>query len=1728
MGRLLGRVTRCRIGALVGVIVTLLALAPAAFAQTGQINGKVTNGAATPVALANIEVDLYDSSQNFLTSTSTAADGSYSFTSLATGKYLVGFQDSTNLAYMPQYYNGQGSLATATAVTVTDGAITHNINAKLVPASNITGKVTNSAATPVALANVEVDVYDSGGNFLTSTSTATDGTYTFAGIYALTAGTYRIGFQDPSGTYLAQFYSAKASLATATAITVGAGATVANVNAKLITGGVIKGTVTNNAATPTKLANIEVDLYDSSGGQLNNTTTAADGSYSIGGLQTGTYHVGFQDSAGQAYVAQFFNGQATLTAATPISVTAGTTTANINAKLVPASNITGKVTNSAATPVALANVEVDVYDSGGNFLTSTSTATDGTYTFAGIYALTAGTYRIGFQDPSGTYLAQFYSAKASLATATAITVGAGATVANVNAKLITGGVIKGTVTNNAATPTKLANIEVDLYDSSGGQLNSTTTAADGSYSIGGLQTGTYHVGFQDSAGQAYVAQFFNGQATLTAATPISVTAGTTTANINAKLVPASNITGKVTNSAATPVALANVEVDLYDSSDSILASTTTNSSGTYTFARVYPLAAGTYRIGFRDNSGVYLPQFYTGQATLATATAITVGAGATVANVNAKLITGGVIKGTVTNNAATPAPLPNIEVLLYNSADEPLTSTRTASNGAYSFTGLQTGKYLVAFEDTTNAAYASQFYAGQATAATATKVSVTAATTTANVNAKLVPASKITGKVTNSAATPAPLANIEVDLFDANDNRLSSTLTTSTGTYTFAGTYALGAGTYKIGFRDSGSGLYLPQFYSGKANLASATPIAVGASATVANVNAALTLGGSITGKAINVSQIGLPGIVVTVYDNQGSEVGSTTTSSTGVYTVAGLAPGLYEVGFFDPADTDVSYFYSGAHSIATATQVAVKAATATTNISQVLPVGGTISGTVTDSSNHPLAGVVASVYDASGGIVVSATTNSSGAYSVAGLNAGAYEVGFTDLSGHHISVFYSGKASIVSANTVDVATSAPTTNVNQKMASSAPPPATGAISGLVTDSGGHTLAGVEVTVFDSSGNFVNSGQTGSAGTYTISGLPTGSYKAGFFPTGNYLPQYYNGASSLTSATAVSVAAPNTTPNINAKLATGGQITGKVTGSGSPVVPLGGVAVTVYSSAGNQLQVTTTATNGTYGFSGLPSGTYKVGFNAFGTGYLPQYYNGKSSLATATAITVTAGAVTPGINAQLLAGGGITGVVTNGASAPQAGIDVELFDSSGTQLASTATNYDGSYSFMGLATGSYKIGFSLAGGDSFLSQYYNGASSLASATAVPVTAGAVVSAINAKLVAVGRVTGLVNDSLGYPLSGITVNIYDGAGNVVAASSTGGDGTYSVDVTAAGSYRVGFLPPPGNGGVGSFLTQYYSGKATLATANPISVTLGATTPNVNATLQRAGEISGTVTDVAGHPLAGVNVTVYSSGSSVAAATTAQGGTYAVGGLPAGTYQVGFDTGSGANYTPVYYAGKSTLATATPVAVTAGAVTPNINAQLSGRAQIKGTVTNSAAAGIGGAVVTVYNSAGQAIATATTTSNGTYTATMLDGGTYRVGFSASGYATQYYNQQATLTAANGVSVPSGGTVTAINAQLTASGAISGTVTNNAATPVAIAGVTVTVYNSAGTSVAATTTSSTGTYTVTGLPPGTGAYRAGFVKTGYLTQYYNNQATLAAANAITVNPGATTPAINAKLAP
>jgi 5-hydroxyisourate hydrolase-like protein (transthyretin family) len=597
----------------------------------------------------------------------------------------------------------------------------------------------------------------------------------------------------------------------------------------------------------------------------------------------------------------------------------------------------------------------------------------------------------------------------------------------------------------------------------------------------------------------------------------------------------------------------------------------------------------------------------------------------------------------------------------------------------------------------------------------------------------------------------------------------------------------------------------------------------------------------------------------------------------------------------------------------------------------------GQIAGTVTDAcSGAPIPGISVTVYDSSGAPVASAKTGGDGTYTTTSLATGTYKVGFTSgfNGGNYAAQYYNNKATLASADPVAVTAGSITGAINAALQ---PGAGQGQITGTVTDASSHAaIKGISVEVFDPSGSFAGRATTASDGTYTVSSLPTGSYKVGFSSrfgfAGNYAPQYYNNKATLASADPVAVTAGSPTPGVNAAMQAGGQITGTVTDASSHV-GIGKISVTAYDSSGNFAGRASTASGGTYTISALGTGSYKVEFSSrFGAGnYAPQYYNNKATLATADPVAVTAGSPTPGINAAMQPGGQITGTVTDASShAGIANISVTAYDSSGKFVASAATASGGTYTISSLGTGSYKVEFSSLGAGNYLTQYYNNKATLASAEPVAVTAGSPTPGINAAMQAGGQITGTVTDASSHAaVANAFVAAYDSSGSFGGFATTASDGTYTISSLATGSYKVGF-----DGG--NYLPQYYNNKATLASAEPVAVTAGSPTPGINAAMQPAGQITGTVTDASSHAaIKGIFVRVYdSTGKRVAGGRTASDGTYTTFPLLAtGSYKVAFLTGSsGGNYDFQYYNSRATWASADPVAVTGGQTRSGINAAM----------------------------------------------------------------------------------------------------------------------------------------------------------------------------------------------------
>jgi 5-hydroxyisourate hydrolase-like protein (transthyretin family) len=709
----------------------------------------------------------------------------------------------------------------------------------------------------------------------------------------------------------------------------------------------------------------------------------------------------------------------------------------------------------------------------------------------------------------------------------------------------------------------------------------------------------------------------------------------------------------------------------------------------------------------------------------------------------------------------------------------------------------------------------------------------------------------------------------------------------------------------------------------------------------------------TITGTATDLSNgnAALTGVSVTLVDSpSGVDDSNVTTNpavtpANGTYTFSsgqGLAAGGYYLKFSESGYQTVFYDGStpGSTTPPTASPGLITIGTSNQTVTAnqgMSPLDLTVSGTVTDASDsQPIVGATVTLVDGTTGVAIAGhspvPTSATGAYSFSnvayladGVKVKFTAPDFTTLTSSAVAITPNG-----------------TPTVNGALV-----PSNGHVTGTVTDASTNAgIGGVEVDVYDTTGGFAGSATTAANGAYTVTGLDAGTYYVEFVPAGTYVPQWYNGRSGASTADPVTVAANTTTTGINAKLATGGRITGTVTDA-STGKPLQDAAVDILTARGNVVRQAMTAADGTYTAAGLPTGAYFVEFVSVSDpttfallNYAYQFYSGAATFAGATAVSVTNGSTTSNINAAMAAGGQIAGTATDASTGKGiAGADVIVRNANGSEVADVVTASDGTYKAIGLPTGNYTVLFQTPDESKWASVWYNGKPSAATADTVAVTAGSTTSNINEALVKPGSISGTVTyGPSGAPLQGVMVDILDAGGNVVAEAITGSDGSYILRGLLPGTYKVKFSPGgAGVGGRSNLGFQYYNGKTTLASATAVSVASGASVTGINGSLAPGGSISGTVTDAASKAgVRGAEVDLEdTAGNVLDTAITKVDGTWVMPGVPAGSYVVKFVGGkspSGVPYQIQYYNNQLTLAAAQAVTVTAGATTPNVSAAL----------------------------------------------------------------------------------------------------------------------------------------------------------------------------------------------------
>jgi 5-hydroxyisourate hydrolase-like protein (transthyretin family) len=618
----------------------------------------------------------------------------------------------------------------------------------------------------------------------------------------------------------------------------------------------------------------------------------------------------------------------------------------------------------------------------------------------------------------------------------------------------------------------------------------------------------------------------------------------------------------------------------------------------------------------------------------------------------------------------------------------------------------------------------------------------------------------------------------------------------------------------------------------------------------------------------------------------------------------------------------------------------------------------------------------------------------------------------------------------------------------------------TGSISGTVTDAGtGAPIVNMNVIAFniDLSGNVFDT-ETDASGNYTISGITPGQY---FVFTDNISgggPQYVNevfdnipcllgqgcDVPEVIDATFQSVTSGATIQNIDFALEMAGSVAGTVTNavSGAPLQNIGVSAIRRFGNSVIQLGFATTNATGAYTISGIPPGPVYLLTN--GAGVVNEIYdnipcvgscNFLTATTTGTAVTVTSGATTSGRDFALDPGGTITGTVTNAATgAPLPNVGLQAFTRVGGSnifVSNAQTNASGVYTLGGLPTGNYFV-FTTGGGGGVVNELYDNilcpltcTSIMQSGVEVPVTLNQPTTGRDFAMEFGGSIAGVVtSQTTGNPLQNVSVTVVTRAGTTLPTRSatTNASGQYIIRGLPAGTYWLYTSFAPG-GHVNEIHDDIpcvggCSASQAVASGAAIALSHNDAVAGKDFALQVGGGISGTVRSAAtGNPITDdLSVQLYAQSGTSRIFVTSTGingsGAFSFSGLAAGTYYLAtsgmFHGHRNEAYDNVPCFGSScsfaALNSATPVAVSLGAVTSGRDFALDRTDLLFGKVTSSATGQpLTGASVSLYQRAsGAFVGTATVDYRGGFSFFNLPNGSY-VAFTSNsmGYRNEIYN-------------------------------------------------------------------------------------------------------------------------------
>lgn len=447
----------------------------------------------------------------------------------------------------------------------------------------------------------------------------------------------------------------------------------------------------------------------------------------------------------------------------------------------------------------------------------------------------------------------------------------------------------------------------------------------------------------------------------------------------------------------------------------------------------------------------------------------------------------------------------------------------------------------------------------------------------------------------------------------------------------------------------------------------------------------------------------------------------STTSDGSGAYTLAGIEPSNYTLVVL------ASGFQSQI------VGVKPKNNQVTTVNFQLTPVGGTIAGTVVDSTTLlPIVGAAVLLFDGLN-FIESTTTDVTGAYSVPNLAPGSYVV-LVRAATYQAQI----QGALVEAGL--------TATVNFALLANP-----GTIAGTITDAlTTLPIANALVEVY-SGFNKVGFADTDINGNYTIAGLAPGSYSV-VVSAQDYEAQSIGALVASNATTTINVAL---TPNP-------GTVTGQVTDAQTGA-PLASATIVVLQNVTIITSIVTDS-NGNYTIDNLAPGNYTLVANA------AQY---KIAIMGVSISSNTIAVVNFALESR---SGTIAGTVTDSATTdPISGASIEVFDAT-ILIATAVTDPQGNYQIPDLAPGDYSV---VAIATNFQTQIQQATVQAQNTTVVNF-------ALN---ILPGAISGTVTDATTTdPLANTAIIVFQNQ-TIVGSALTDVNGNYQVPNLAPGNYFV---------------------------------------------------------------------------------------------------------------------------------------------------------------------------------------------------------------------------------------------------------------------------------------------------------------------------------------------------